>query len=341
MPLLKDVAKLANVSISTASRVLNGSAHPVSADKRMRVLQAAQSLNYSPSALAKAMVTGSSHIVGVIVGDATDPYFAWIVRGVEDMARAHGYLVIVCNSDRNPQVELSYLNALNDYRVDVVIFAGGGLNDEQYLAAMNQVMHVFQERNAICISLGKHLFPSYPVIVDNKQIVRSAVDYLVSLGHTRIAYISGPGLLTTTGQRLAGYQEALRAHGIKIDESLILNGNYKVESGYQAAVRVNAMSDKPTAVLASNDLMAIGCMSRLKELNYQIPGEISIMGIDDIPFAQIVDPALTTISLPLYELGKVGMESLVKLHKGEKLDEKGIMLPHTIIVRKSTAPPGR
>jgi LacI family transcriptional regulator len=341
MPLLVDVARLANVSITTASRVLNASPHPVSADKRSRVLQAAKTLDYSPSALAKAMVTGFSHIVGVVVGDATDPYFAWIVRGVEDMARAHGYLVIVCNSDRNPSVELSYLNALNDYRVDGLIFAGGGLNDGQYLAAMNRVLKVFQERNAICISLGKHLFPSYPVVVDNQQIVYSAVEYLLNLGHTRIAYISGPGMLTTTEVRLAGYREALTAHNIKYDQSLIMNGNYKVESGYQAATIVHAMRDKPTAILASNDLMAIGCMSRLKELNYQIPGGMSVMGIDDIPFAQIVDPPLTTIALPMYELGKVGMESLVRLHRGEELDKTGIVLPYKLIVRNSTGQPGR
>jgi LacI family transcriptional regulator len=341
MSLLIDVARLANVSITTASRVLNGSTHPVSAEKRLRVHQAAQNLNYSPSALAKAMVSGFSHIVGVIVGDATDPYFAQIVRGVEDMARAHGYLVIVCNSDRNPPVEISYLNALNDYRVDGVIFAGGGLNDEQYLAAMNKVVKIFQERNAFCISLGKHLFPSFAVVVDNKQIVRSAVNYLISLGHKRIAYISGPELLTTTGLRLDGYREALLEHKIKLDESLILRGNYRVDSGYQAAERVHALVDKPTAILASNDIMAIGCMSRLKELNYHIPNDISVMGIDDIPFAQIVDPPLTTISLPMYDLGKVGMESLVKLHEGEMLDKNGIVLPHKLIVRKSTGQPRR
>jgi DNA-binding LacI/PurR family transcriptional regulator len=341
MSLLIDVARLANVSITTASRVLNGNPHPVSEDKRMRVLQAAQSLNYSPSALAKAMVSGFSHIVGVIVGDATDPYFAQIVRGVEDMARAHGYLVIVCNSDRNPAVEISYLTALNDYRVDGVIFAGGGLNDDQYLAAMNKVVKIFQERNAFCISLGKHLFPSFAVVVDNKQIVRSAVNYLISLGHKRIAYISGPELLTTTGLRLDGYREELLEHKIKLDELLILRGNYRVDSGYQAADRVHTLVDKPTAILASNDIMAVGCMSRLKELNYRIPNDISVMGIDDIPFAQIVDPPLTTISLPMYDLGKVGMESLVKLHEGEMLDKNGIVLPHKLIVRKSTGQPRR
>ena len=341
MSLLIDVARLANVSITTASRVLNGSPHPVSADKRSRVLQAAQSLNYSPSALAKAMVTGFSHIVGVIVGDATDPYFAQIVRGVEDMARTRGYLVIVCNSDRDPPVEISYLNALNDYRVDGVIFAGGGLNDEQYLAAMSKVLKNFEDRNAVCLSLGKHLFPSYPVIVDNKQIVHSAVDYLISLDHERIAYISGPELLTTTELRLAGYREALHEHKINLDESLILRGNYRVDSGYQAAERVHAMVERPTAILASNDLMAIGCMSRLKELNYHVPNDISVMGIDDIPFAQIVDPALTTIALPMYELGKLGMESLVKLHEGDALDKNGIVLPHKLIIRKSTGQPRR
>src|SRR5574341_1382072 len=122
MASLADVAKLANVSIPTASRVLNGSKHPVSKEKRLVVLQAARTLNYSPSVLAQALVTGYTHIVGVIIGDATDPYFAAIVRGVEDVARQHGYLVIVCNSDRVPAIELQYLRTLNDYRVDGIIF---------------------------------------------------------------------------------------------------------------------------------------------------------------------------------------------------------------------------
>src|SRR5271157_536013 len=136
MTSITDVARQANVSITTVSRVLNGSAHPVSEQARTRVLQAAEGLGYSPSALAKAMVTRSTHIVGVIVGDTTDPYFASIVRGVEDVARSMGYLVIVCNSDRVPDIEIKYLNTLHDYRVDGVIFAGGGLMDEPYLSVI-------------------------------------------------------------------------------------------------------------------------------------------------------------------------------------------------------------
>jgi LacI family transcriptional regulator len=338
MASLADVAKLANVSIPTASRVLNGSKHPVSEEKRLVVLEAARTLNYSPSVLAQALVTGFTHIVGVIVGDATDPYFASIVRGVEDVARANGYLVIVCNSDRVPEVELSYLHTLNGYRVDGVIFAGGGLIHGEYLAEVSEVLKIFQKREAICISLGKHLFPSFPVIVANEEMVGDAIDFLVSLGHKRIAYISGPKLLTTTEQRLRGYKDALMSNGIEPDEALILSGNYKYESGWQAADSIHALKVKPTAVLASNDVMAIGCMAGLKELGYRIPDDISIMGIDDIPFAKFVDPALTTVALPLYELGKVGMESLIKLHNGEALDEKGVLLPHSLVARKSTAP---
>jgi LacI family transcriptional regulator len=338
MASLIEVAKLANVSITTASRVLSGSTHPVSEEKRTRVLQAAGDLSYSPSGLAQAMVTGFSHIVGVIVGDATDPYFAWIVRGVEDTARKHGYLVIVCNSDRVPEVELTYLQTLNDYRVDGVIFAGGGLSETQYLTKMSHLIEVFKQRKVICVSLGKHLFPSFPVMVENKLIAHTAIDYLVSQGHRRIAYISGPDLLVTTEERLMGYQEALAVNGIEPDQRLILRGDYTYDTGVQAANTIHRMDDKPTAVLASNDIMAIGCLTELKELNYHIPEDIGVMGIDDIPFAKFVDPALTTIALPLYELGKVGMESLLKLREGETLDEEGIILPHSLVIRKSTAP---
>jgi len=337
MALLTEVARLANVSTTTASRVLSGNPHPVSEEKRSRVLQAALSLNYSPSGLAQAMVTGFTHIVGVIVGDATDPYFAWIVRGVEDVARKHGYLVVVCNSDRDPKVELSYLHTLNNYRVDGIIFAGGGLNDENYIFEMSEVIQVFQKRKAVCISMGKHLFPSFPIMVDNKRIVHTAIDYLVSQGHKRIAYISGPKLLTTTQQRLDGYQAALLANGIEPVDGLIFSGNYKYDSGILAASRIHEMDFKPTAVLASNDIMAIGCLAELKELNYRIPEDISVMGIDDIPFAEFVDPPLTTIALPLYDLGKVGMESLIKLRNGETLEFNGIVLPHSLVIRKSTA----
>jgi len=334
-----DVARRANVSITTVSRVLSGSSHPVSDEKRARVLEAVKVLSYSPSALAKALVTGDTYIVGVIIGDATDPYFATIVRGVEDVARKYGYLAIVCNSDRTPSIELQYLNTLNDYRVDGIIFAGGGLVEEDYLEEMSQVLENFCARGAVCISLGKHLFPSFPVLVDNQQVVIDAVEYLISLGHKQIAYISGPRLLTTTEYRLEGYKTAFAKHGLELNSDYIFDGDYTYEGGLEVARRIAMMADKPTAVMASNDLMAIGCLVGLKTQGYKIPEYISIVGIDDIDSAKFVDPPLTTVELPLYDLGKIGMENLIKLRLAEMPDIAGITLPHKLVVRKSAGPP--
>ena len=334
-----DLADRAKVSVTTVSRVLSGSSHPVSGETRKRVLEAAQSLNYFPNALAQAMVTQATHIVGVIIGDAVDPYFAAILRGVEDVAREHGYLVIVCNSDRLPQIELQYLQTLGSYRVDGLIFAGGGLTDEEYVKNIGQALESFYQRGAACISLGKHLFSSLAVLVDNEGVVNDAVTYLIELGHKRIAYISGPELLTTAKLRLNGYQAVLESHGLEFDPWFVLEGDYDYESGLRAAQIIDAMPHRPTAVLGSNDLMAIGCLVGLKELGYRIPSDISVMGVDDIATTQFVDPPLTTVSLPLYDLGAVGMKSLIRLRNGEMTIDDVIILPHRLVTRKSTSEP--
>ncbi|NJN95951.1 MAG: LacI family transcriptional regulator [Anaerolineales bacterium] len=334
-----DVAKRANVSITTVSRVLSGSAHPVSEETRARVLEAAESLNFSPSALAQAMVTRATRIVGVIIGDAVDPYFATIVRGVEDVARRHGYLVIVCNSDRVPEIELQYLHTLGSYRVDGVIFAGGGLTDATYQHKVNQSLEAFYSRGAVCVSLAKHLVSSFSVLVDNEQVVKDAMHYLIELGHRSIGYISGPKLLTTTQLRFDGYKSALAAHGLAFNPDLVFDGDYKYESGLQAGQTIAALPVKPTAVLASNDLMAIGCLVGLREAGCHIPQDISVMGIDDIATAQFVDPSLTTIALPLYELGATGMQSFVNLRHKELPENDSLTLPHHLVVRKSVAAP--
>lgn len=333
---ITDVARHAKVSIATVSRVINGSVHPVSDQTRERVLQVAQELGYTPSALAQAMVTQDTHIVGVIVGDSTDPYFASIVRGVEDVARSKGYLVIICNSDRQPDIEMKYLSTLNDYRVDGVIFAGGGLTDSVYLATIRKKLESFRKRGAAIVSLGKHLFPALAVEIDNERAVKDATDYLIGLGHKSIAYISGPDQLTTSESRLKGYLASLRAHNLTVDPSLILPGQYTYSSGIAAAQLIQALPQKPTAVLASNDMMAIGCMLGLKEAGFNIPEHISLMGIDDITPAVFVDPPLTTIRLPLYEQGAMGMEYLVKVHNEEVSPSEVIMLPYELTIRDST-----
>ena len=340
MATIVEVAKLARVSIATVSRVLSGSSHPVSEQTRARVLAAARALNYSPSALAKALVKRDTGIVGVIIGDSADPYFAAIVRGIEDVARKHGYLVVVCNSDRVPEVELQYLRTLNGYRVDGVIFAGGGLTAPAYVREAERLLEAFRTRGAVCVSLGQHLFSSHTVLVDNRQVVKDAVDYLIQLGHERIAYISGPAGVTTSELRLQGYRMALEGRGLPVEPAYILPGDFTYAGGLSAAKLLDQLPRRPTAVMAANDITAIGCMRGLKQLGYRIPEDISVMGVNDIPAAELVDPPLSTASIPLHQLGAAGMESLLKVRSGQMTMGDVVVVPHRLVVRKSTAPPG-
>lgn len=333
---IKDVAERAGVSITTVSRVINKSSHPVNDQTRAKVLKVAQELDYAPSALAKAMVTKATFIVGVIVGDAMDPYFAAIVRGVEDVAREMGYLVIVANSDREPDLEYQYLKTLNEYQADGVIFAGGGLKDKDYLKNVNRTLKRFNARGAPVITLGDHLFPSFAVIADNVQMTYDAASHLFSLGHREIGYISGPDTLTTTERRYEGFKQALDEYG---GREFVFAGDYTYEGGLRAAELITNLSELPTAILASNDLMAIGCIIGLKKAGYRIPDDISVMGVDDIKAVQFVTPAISTIRMPLHELGAKGMRKLIQLRNEQSRGKKRIVLPHELKIRESTAPP--
>ena len=337
MTTIVDVARASGVSISTVSRVLNASDHPVSEEARRKVLEAIAALNYSPNALARAMITQDTHIVGLIVEDNQDPFFAAIVRGAEDVARMLGFLVIVCNSERDPAIELQYLSTLNDYRVDGVVFTGGGLLDPGYVSDVVKLLEPMRQRHCAIVALARQSFPCLQVSNDNTQAVADATRYLLQLGHRRICYISGPAAITTTELRLKGYYLALQEAGLPCDDELVLVGNYTFEAGQAAAQQILAMRSLPTAILASTDQMAIGCTTALKARGLSIPKDVSIMGIDDIAAVRWLDPPLTTVSLNMYELGATGIEYLVRCRNGEAGDALQHVVPHEIIVRQSTA----
>ena len=332
---INDVAEHAGVSITTVSRVLNNSDHAVNEKTRLKVLQAAKELDYAPSALAKAMVTKKSYIVGVIVGDTMDPYFAAIVRGVEDAAREMGYMVMVANSDRKSDLEYQYIRTLNGYQIDGIIFAGGGLKDKEYVKNVNKTLKQFKTRDAPVITLGNHLFPSYEVVVDNEMIIYDAAAYLIKLGHRKIGYITGPENITTSALRLVGYERAMR----EINEQVIVfPGDYMYKGGLQAAKSIIAMDNKPTAILASNDRMAIGCIVGLRKQGINIPRDISLIGVGGIEATQFISPPVTSIYLPLHELGAEGMRRLNKIRIGELPRNGRTVVSHHLVVGESTSP---
>src|SRR5690606_8118626 len=212
---LAEVARRAGVSIATASRVLNQSSHPVAEATRKRVLEAAEAVGYSPSALARALVTQQSRIIGVIVGDIVDPYFAEITRGIEDVGAKAGYLTIVCNADRRTELEQEQMSVLVDYHAEGVVFAGSGYVDDPKGAALAALVDRARERGMTVLSLAHRDFDCPRILVDNRAAAYDLTDYLLSLGHRRIAFIKGPEGLYTSNQRLQGYLDAMAEAGLE------------------------------------------------------------------------------------------------------------------------------
>jgi LacI family transcriptional regulator len=326
MASLADISRRAGVSIATASRVLGGSSHPVSAATRHRVLGAAEEIGYRPSELARALVKRTSRIIGVIVGDVVDPYFAEIARGVDDVAAPHGHLTMVCNTDRRPEAELAHLDVLRDYHAAGVVFAGSGYADGPESVPLAAAAQALQERGSAVVALAPRDLDCPSVLVDNRAAARDATEHLLALGHRRIAFVEGPPGLHTSARRLEGFEAAMVAAGA---EPVRLAGGFEYEAGHAAADRLAESPRLPDAVLAVNDEVAIGLLTGLRRAGVDVPGAISVAGIDDTRPARLVD--LTSVSLPLRELGRSAARVVLEGAEG------GAVLPHRLVARGTTA----
>jgi LacI family transcriptional regulator len=327
MASLADISRRAGVSIATASRVLNGSSHPVSDATRSRVLHAAEELGYRPSELARALVKRTSRIIGVIVGDVVDPYFAEIARGVDDVAAQRGHLTMVCNTDRRPEAELAHLDVLRDYHAAGVVFASSGYEDDPDSLALAEAVRELQQRGAAVVALAARDFSCPSVLVDNRAAAREATEHLLALGHRRIAFVEGPPGLHTSAHRLDGFEAAMAAAGAEPER---LPGGFEYEAGHAAAERLLAGGRLPDAVLAVNDEVAIGLLTGLRRGGVEVPAGVSVAGIDDTRPARLVD--LTSVSVPLHEMGERAARAVLEADGGD------VVLPHRLVARGTTAP---
>lgn len=336
MPGIKDVAKRAGVSITTASRVLNNVDYPVAAATRRRVEEAARQLHYSPSALARALVTRRSGIVGVLVGDMVDPYFAEIARGVEDAARRAGYLVVVCNTDREPATERRYVATLSDYHVDALIFVGGDVIAPGEQRKLKQQLGIASKRGTLAVACaGEHA--GLPAIdIDHRAAARDMTEYLISLGHQRIGFIGGRRDVSTAVQREAGFRAAMSAAGLSTD--LIVNGDFTYASGLAAAKRLLA-ERAPTAIFAANDQMALAALNAARAAGLRVPANVTVVGFGDTGAAEHAAPTLTTVSMPRHELGVAAMKALLAVLDSPPGRVEPRQLPYEIVLRESSAPP--
>jgi len=339
MPTIIDVARQAGVSPTTVSRVLNNTPHAVGAETRERVLKVVQELNFIPNPLAKGLLGVETHLIGVIVGDASDPYYANIVKGISDTAQSEGYLTIVCNTERDPEIELRFLHAILQYSADGIIFASGGSVLPDHQDQFQEIVDTLKLRHVPVVALGNRNLNVPQVSIDDVQAAQEMTEYLIDLGHNRIGFILGPSGMITSQRRLEGYQRALEKHHIPYQPSLVMEGDFTFESGLKAANHFVKNDPMVTAVFASNDREALGCLFGLKEKGIAVPEQVSVAGFDDIEMLQFVDPSVSTVRVPMYEIGAMGIKQLLKAKSTKDMHGENVFLPHTLVIRESTVPP--
>lgn len=324
---IRDVARLAGVSPATVSRVLSGSGHPVREATRRRVLEAAERLAYYPNHLARSLLRRQTGVVGLLVPDVSNPYYGAILRGVEDVAHQHGLTVMLCNTDRDPAKQRRYLRTLLEYRVDGVVVAGGTVTPEDLRMV---------DRRVPLVAVGRHPADVPCVRVDNVKAGRQACRHLLELGHRQVGCLAGPPASLTSRDRVQGYREALRQAGVQPREEWVVWSEFTAQGGYRAARELLSRC-RVTAVVAGNDQMALGAVRALWELGLRVPRDVSVVGFDDTAVAAVSVPALTTVAVPTYELGRRTLELLLGLRTGRC--PRPLVLSTELRVRESTAPP--
>lgn len=331
---IKDVARLAGVSISTVSRVLNSSG-PSSEETRSRVLSAADQLSFRPNALAKSMVTRSTGTLGLVIPDLRNPYFPALARGVEDTALKHGFTVMLGNSDNDPNREWQYVRSLVDKQVDGIILTG--------TASDKAMVRWIAEHGVPVVSPDLGLSDLADTVrVDQVASAIAATKHLLGLGHTRIAHIAAPAWTRTGRERTKGYKEALRAAGLGVIQELVRTGNFLAQSGMQAARELLQLPDPPTAIYAANDLMAVGAMLALTEMGRRVPGDVAVLGHGNVPFATLVTPPLSTIAESEYQWGETAVQMVLDRLTGTCTGPPRVAhLPFDMVIRRSCGAAGK
>jgi DNA-binding LacI/PurR family transcriptional regulator len=329
-PTIRDVARAARVSIATVSRALNHARYGVRAPVRQRVLKIAAALDYRPNALARGLLRHRTQTLGLLITDIANSFFAEITRGVADTCRQHGYSLLIGNTDRNPATRDEYVDVLREKRVDgVLVMAGGTPGPQPFDALARQGIPV--------VVIGRFEAPVPALRVDNVRGGRMAATHLLQLGHRQIGIILGFRDSTTSADMLKGHRQAFAEHGLPVRRDWVVYGDARAATGLELADRLLRGRPRPTALLTVNDQTAIGAIRAALNLGLRVPGDVSVVGFDGIQLASFTSPALTTLRLPLHQMGVRAAEMLLRLGRGETVDKEVWVVPE-LTVRESTGP---
>lgn len=324
-PTLRDLAKAVGVSPSTVSRAINNSS-AISEEIRKRVVKAAREANYVPNSMARGLALRQSHLIGLLVPSISNPFFAEILRGAHDAAQQRGYVVALCDTQRRRDREELFGERLLQAHVDGIIVTGSVMQEDRIEQWHRHVPIVLAGRRSAGTGFSG-------VSVDDVASGFLATHYLISRGHRKILFFGGARDSMATRDRQRGYVDAMEAAGLPV---LTSSGDYTMESGFREAARIAGLSDRPEAVFAANDMMAIGLIMHLTSLGIRVAQDIAVMGCDDIPMGAMISPALTSVRIPMYEIGGRAMEMLLEvLEKGAAVRSESILLESQLVIRES------
>lgn len=333
---IKDVANRSGVSKSTVSHVINDTRF-VEEETRKKVLKAIRDLNYRPSSIARSLVSQRTGTAGLLISDVGNPFYHEVILGVEEVALANGYSIFLCNTGYDLERGMKFIRSLIDRSVDGVLFMSSSMNIEM----LNEV-HQSATKAVVLDWGGTDVSQMASTIaIDFDTGISEAVAHLVELGHRRIAFAGGPEHLWTADIRTQSFLKAIRNYGEDVEGIVVPEGNLRIEGGYRCFQSLHLLSPRPTAVIAANDLTAFGIMWSARNAGYNLPRDLSIIGLDDIDLSSRVTPPLTTIALPRLDIGKLAMQELLfQIHSPEQPKSHRVMATH-LKVRESTSLAGQ
>jgi DNA-binding LacI/PurR family transcriptional regulator len=329
---LEDIAKETGFSISTVSRVLSNSNYPVAEQIREKVVRAAETMGYEPNIAARSLRTDRTKTIGIIVDDLLSPFTPPIVRGIQDYLNENDFLSLIVNSDWDPDQEQAAIKTLLSRPVDGIIFVEYSHQTTSDVLERSNKPRVFVHR-----LFGSPIKNS--VVPDDYYGAGLATEHLIGLGHDRIGYINGPENWHTCRARLRGYQKTLASHNLPLDASLIQPGDWEMDSGSAAAQNFLKQDKPPTAIFAANDSMALGAIYAIQDAGLRIPEDIAVVGYDNRNFTTTVRPRITTVSMPVIEMGGVAAELLLKQIAEGRKEEEEIKVKGQLIIRETCGAP--
>ncbi|PAR48406.1 substrate-binding domain-containing protein [Vibrio metoecus] len=329
MATMKDIARLAGVSTSTVSHVINKSRF-VSDEIAERVNNAAQQLNYAPSALARSLKMNRTKTIGMLVTTSTNPFFGEVVKGVERSCYHQGYNLILCNTEGDNQRMKASINTLLQKRVDGLLLMCSTLEGERL-----DVFDRYPDIPIVVMDWGPILFASDKIQDNSLQGGYMAAKHLIECGHKEIGCITGPLIRHQAQMRYEGYKRALAEAGIAINPDWIVESDFECEGGYQAFEKLYQRGKLPSALFVSNDMMAMGVIQAASQRGLRIPDDLSLIGYDDVHIAKFMTPALTTIHQPKYRLGKAAVDTLLYRLENPDTTAQVVQLEPTLVVRSS------